>query len=249
VKSTLMIKNHFLPKKYASTLQEEITQHTRMGDRSKIIQAIRQHKELQSILFNPTISPKYSKIARKDALNDTIIINNMPQSKMVYFTSLKLLSDLCHQTCINDNIDIDPKQAYDTLVLRLSRRCLTEDVFMNVENVLGTWNLLVWNYFDYMNMKKNELDPIEVNVFSENHQLHASIYVEIRYGLIEKSTINGKGEIDNHGYLTMNSGRKQQKQKTKNDIKPWIKFNVVICERINLSTGNNVRYGKIIFFD
>lgn len=237
------------PSKKINNLQDELIKHTQMADRSKIIQAIRDHKELQFVMLNPIISPKCSNLAIRDALRDEIIINDTPQSKMKYFNSLRLLSDLLHQTCINENIDTNPKQAYDTLVLRLSRRCLAENAFMIIENVLGTWNLSVLNYFDYTNMRKNQLDPIEVNVFSANSHIHATIYVAVRYGLIEKSSLNGKGEIGKQGYFTANQGTKKLAHKMNIKIKPWIKFNVLICERINLSTGKNVRYGKIILLE
>jgi hypothetical protein len=106
--------------------------------------------------------------------------------------------------------------------------------------------------------KKVLVKPITVSVFESNGQLHATISTSSTFGLIRNDQmISGFHDINSHGFL-VHSGKVEKVSSPVGNmgggggsgagarmVEPWVKFAVIVEERINLSTGDFVRLAKI----
>jgi len=224
-------------KRELSKLQEALQTHTKMGDPKKLSSSIRNTTFLTNIALHPVVSTKV-RIAEKQALNENAIINGVPTiAGSRPFGCLRLLKDLCIQLCSMNELLIEPQMVYENIVFRMSRMTAGTDAYMKLKKIIRSSNL---------SLMRCEVDPnvvqeaICVDVFESDGDLLAVISIVCTFGVIQNAQLSSsKADLTTIGFVTNGRG-------TGGGVKPWIHFDVVVTERINISTGDSVRFARVV---
>ncbi len=215
-------------------LQEDLAHFTKMGDVKKIHHTLKEAAFLSSVKLDRISSLKV-KLAEKKANNEGAIINGVetvPGSN--YYGTLRLLQDLCVQLCQMNDLPLNPQAVYESVVCRMSRTVAAADAYSKLKRVIKASNLSLIRTEDAAVRQV----PCVVELFESNEELHANVSTTVSFGLIRNSELfNGKGDINQHGFLV--------NQKKAEPLEIWIKFDCVVTEKMNLSTGDFLRYASV----
>ncbi len=214
-------------------LQEALAFHTKMGDHKKLTTTLQTAPFLTGVRLDPVSSTKI-KAAERQASAESAIINNvktLPESKS--FGTLRLLRDLSFQLCQINELPLNPQLVYETIVMRMSKTLASVDAYSKLKRIIRASNLSLIR--DDTSSKSNT----NVEIYESDGYLHATISTPCTFGLVRNADLKpGKVDINNNGLLV--------NQKRGHNIDPWIKFDVMVIERINLSNKDGVRLARIL---
>ena len=216
-------------------LQEDLAYYTQMGDVKKLQQTLRDAKFLNSIRLDRISSLKV-KIAEKKAHDEAALINGVNTvASSNYYGTLRLLQDLCVQLCQMNDLDLNPQAVYESVVCRMSRSVAAADAYSKLKRIVKSTNLSLVRTED----ASNRHVPCEVELFESGGEFHANVATTVSFGLIRNCDLaHGKGDINLHGFLVS--------QKRSDPLEIWIKFDCLVTEKMNLSTGVFSRTVKVV---
>jgi len=216
-------------------LQENLAMHTKMGDKRKLNESLRSAGFLRCVKLDHISSLKI-KVAERKAMSEGAIVNGVhtvPGSN--YYGTLRLLQDLSVQLCQMNDLPLNPKAVYESIVCRTSRAVAAGDAYSKLKRIIKSSNLSL--------VRTDEAAaravPCEIEVFESKGDLHASVSTTVSFGLVRNADLlYGKGDINQHGFLV--------NQKKGDPTEIWIKFDVVVTEKMNMSTGDYLRFANVI---
>ncbi len=214
-------------------LQEALAQHTKMGDPKKLAATLQDAKFLNGVPLDPISSTKV-KAAERQAASDNAVINGVKTvADSKNFGTLRLLRDLSFQLCQINDLDLSPDKVYEALVLRMSRTLASADAYSKLKRIIRASNLSL--------IRDDSVSRFTgtVEVWESEGFLHATVSTPCTMGLVRNAELKpGKVDINQHGLLV--------NQRKSHQIDPWIKFDVMVVERINLTTGEGIRLARLI---
>lgn len=216
-------------------LQEELAKSTKMGDFKKIQQTLRQATFLSTVKLDPVSSTKVKNAERKANSEGAIIngVTTVPGS--IFYGTLRLLQDLSVQLCQMHDLKLDPGEVYENVVCRMSRTVASADAYSKLKRIIKASNLSLIRTEDAA--VRNV--PSVVEMFESGGQLHANVSTTASFGLVRNAELlYGKGDINPHGFLV--------NQRKSEPIEVWVKFDVVVTEKMNLSTGEFLRFATVL---
>jgi len=215
-------------------LQQNLALHTKMGDPRKLASSLRDATFLSSVQLDP-ITYRKVRPAEKQAGQESAIINGVRTvGSSNYFGCLRILKDLSFQLCQMNELTLDPQTVYESIILRMSRPTAATDAYSKLKRIITSSNLSLMRGDDTW----AKVFPIEVDIFESQGYLHAVINTMHSFGVVRNAELSGKAEIGPNGLL--------MKVKRTSPVEPWVKFDVIVTERINLSTGNSERIAKVM---
>jgi hypothetical protein len=215
-------------------LQEDLAHYTKMGNMKKIQQTLHEATFLNCVKLDRISSLKV-KLAEKKADAESAIINEVdtvPGSN--YYGTLRLLQDLCVQLCQMNDLPLNPQAVYESVVCRMSRTVAAADAYSKLKRFIKASNLTLIRTEDAAVRQV----PCRVDLFESRGDLHANVATTVSFGLIQNSELlHGRADINQHGFLV--------NQKKAEPVEIWIKFDAVVTEKMNLSTGDMLRFASI----
>lgn len=215
-------------------LQEDLAHYTKMGDLKKAHQTLRDAKFLKSVRLDEISSMKIKTCERKANTERAIIngVTTVPESS--YYGTLRLVQDLCVQLCQMNNLPLNPQEIYEEIICRMSRTVAAADAYQKLKRVIKASNLSLIRTEDAAARKV----PAEVDMYECEGELHADIKTTTSFGLVRNAELlYGKGDINQHGFLV--------NQRKSEPLEIWIKFDVIVTEKMNLSTGEFLRFATL----
>lgn len=217
-------------------LQESLALHTKMGDPRKLASSLREATFLSSVHLDPIVARKV-RPSEKQAAQESAIINGVRTvSASSYFGCLRILKDLSFQLCQMNELSLDPQTVYESIILRMSRSISAQDAYLKLKRIIKSSNLSLIRGDD--SWPRSRILPIEVDIFESQGSLQAVVTTMSSFGVVRNAELSGKAEISNTGFLV--------NMKKSGPIDPWVKFDVIVTERINLSTGDSERIAKVV---
>jgi hypothetical protein len=214
-------------------LQENLALHTKMGDPKKLASTLHNANFLKGVPLDPVSSTKV-KAAERQAASESALINGVKTvAESKNFGTLRLVRDLSFQLCQINELTLNPQHVYETLVLRMSKTLASVDAYSKLKRIIRSSNLSL--------VRDDAVSKYTatVEVFETAGCLHATVSTPCTFGLVRNAELKpGKVDINNNGLLV--------NQRRGHHIEPWIKFDVVVIERINLSTGEGVRLARVM---
>ena len=205
-----------------------------MGDVKKIYETLRETKFLSYVKLDRISSLKV-KAAERKANAEAAIINGVgtaPNSN--YYGTLRLLQDLCVQLCQMNDLLLNPQAVYEIIICRMARSVAAADAYTKLKRIVKASNLSLIRTEDAATRKV----PCEVDLYESNRELHVKIVTTVSFGLIRNAELTyGKGDINQHGFLV--------NRRKGTPLEVWSKFDAVVTEKMNISTGNFIRYASI----
>ncbi len=214
-------------------LQEALAVHTKMGDPKKLISTLQNASFLTGIPLEPVSSTKI-KAAEKQASSESAMINGVKTvADSKNFGTLRLLRDLSFQLCQLNELDLNPQTVYEMIVMRMSKTLASVDAYSRLKRIIRASNLSLVR--DDALSKYNTT----VEVYEADGVLHANISTPCSFGLIRNADLKpGLVDINTNGLLV--------NQKRGAHVEPWVKFDVVVVERINLTSGEGIRIARLM---
>jgi len=216
------------------SLQEDLAHYTKMGDLRKLHQSLREATFLSSIKMDRITSLKVKVAERKANMEGAFIngVGTVPGSN--YYGTLRLLQDLSVQLCQMNDLPLNPQAVYESVVCRMSRTVAAADAYGKLKRIIKASNLSLIRTEDAANRHV----PCEVEMFESNSELHANVSTTVSFGLVRNAELlYGKGDINQHGFLV--------NQRKVEPLEIWVKFDVVVTEKMNLSTGDFLRMASL----
>mmetsp|Transcript_17328 Transcript_17328/g.21895 ORF Transcript_17328/g.21895 Transcript_17328/m.21895 type:complete len:236 (-) Transcript_17328:60-767(-) len=214
-------------------LQEALALHTKMGDPRKLAATLQNARFLNSVPLDPVSSNKV-KAAERQAASDSAVINGVKTvADSKNFGTLRLLRDLTFQLCQINELELKADEVYETLVLRMSRTLASVDAYSKLKRIIRASNLSL--------IRDDVVSKFTgtVEVWESEGFLHANVSTPCTFGLVRNAELKpGKVDINQHGLLV--------NQRKSHQIDAWIKFDVMVVERINLTTGESTRIARLI---
>jgi len=215
-------------------LQESLALHTKMGDPRKLASSLREATSLSAIHLDP-IGARKVRPSEKQAAQENAIINGVRTvSASSYFGCLRILKDLSFQLCQMNELSLDPQTVYESIILRMSRSISAADAYLKLKRIIKSSNLSLIRGDDAW----SRVLPIEVEIFEAQGSLQAVVSTMSSFGVVRNAELTGKAEISTSGFLV--------NMKRSAPIDPWVKFDVIVTERINLSTGDSERVARVV---
>lgn len=216
-------------------LQEQLAKSTKMGDIKKVQQSLREATFLSAIKLDPISSVKVKNAERKANSEGAIINGVSTVADSNYYGTLRLLQDLSVQLCQIHALKLNPDEIYEMIICRMSRSIASADAYSKLKRIIKASNLSLIRTEDAA--LRNV--PSTVEMFESNGQLHANVSTTVSFGLVRNSELlYGKGDINQHGFLV--------NQKKSEPVEIWIKFDVLVTEKMNLSTGDFLRFATVL---
>lgn len=214
-------------------LQEVLANHTKMGDAKKVLSTLKNASFLTSVPLEPISSNKI-KAAEKQVAAESASINGIKTvADSRNFGTLRLLRDLSHQLCHLHELDLNPQHIYETIIMRMSKTLASVDSYSRLRRIIRASNLSLIR--DDITAKYTA----NVEVFESDGSLHATIATPCAFGLVKNADLKpGHVDINTNGLLV--------NQKRGSHVQAWVKFNVIVIERINFSTGESVRIARLV---
>jgi len=173
--------------------------------------------------------------SEKQAAQENAIINGVRTvSASSYFGCLRILKDLSFQLCQMNELSLDPQTVYESIILRMSRSISAADAYLKLKRIIKSSNLSLIRGDDAW----SRVLPIEVEIFEAQGSLQAVVSTMSSFGVVRNAELTGKAEISTSGFLV--------NMKRSAPIDPWVKFDVIVTERINLSTGDSERVARVV---
>jgi len=216
-------------------LQESLALHTKMGDPRKLASSLREATFLSSIQLDPILSRKMRPVEKQAAQESAIINGVRTVAASNYFGCLRILKDLSFQLCQMNELSLDPQTVYESIILRMSRSISASDAYLKLKKIIKSCNLSLIRGDDTW----SRVLPIEVDIFESQGSLQAVVSTMSSFGVVRNAELSGKAEINSNGFLV-------PRKKAALTIDPWVKFDVLVTERINLSTGDSQRIAKVV---
>jgi len=215
-------------------LQESLALHTKMGDPRKLASSLREATFLSAVQLDPIVARKV-RPSEKQAAQENAIINGVRTvSASSYFGCLRILKDLSFQLCQMNELSLDPQTVCESIILRMSRSIAAGDAYLKLKRIIKSSNLSLIRGDDTW----SRILPIEVEIFESQGSLQAVVSTMSSFGVVRNAELTGKAEISTSGFLV--------NIKRPVPIDPWVKFDVIVTERINLSTGDSERIAKVV---
>lgn len=223
---------------------------TRANDRRMVLRTLKEVKYLKALPIDHRPAPMVDlEELEMEVAKESLVLNGQAFHRKTKYgrTStdfLHVLHELCYQLCDNatnpsgsvrtsgqsviSSLDmaVSPDTLYYDLLCRLARTIISADCFGKLNDILGSNELILMDSGAERKPKikktkalpteQGALPPIVVNIFEEGGNIHAHIVTTLGYGLYRK--------------LDVNTGR------------PWIKMQAELNERINLTSGSQVRH-------
>jgi hypothetical protein len=235
-------------------MKASLGRFTRANDRRMVLRTLKEVKYLKALPIDPRPPPMIDlEELEREVAKETIVLNGQGFSRKTKYgrTStdfLHVVHELCYQLCeistcptsANSNnkggvtssraLPLSPDTLYYDILCRLARTITSADCFAKLKDILGSHELILMNCNAERKPKakkgqavivagataKDEIGPIEIYLFEEGGNIHAHIVTTLGFGLYRK--------------LDVNTGR------------PWIKMQVELNERMNFSSGSQVRH-------
>ena len=214
-------------------LQEALALHTKMGHSKKILATLQKATFLTGVPLDPVSSTKI-KAAERQAASEGASLNGVKTiADSKNFGTLRLLRDLSFQLCQINELSLNPQTVYETIVLRMSKTLASVDAYSKLKRIVRASNLSL-----VRDDTSSKFIP-NVEIYESGGCLHATISTPCTFGLVRNAELKpGKVDINNNGLLV--------NQQRGYHIEPWIKFDVMVVERTNLSTKECVRLARIM---
>lgn len=267
-----MVHTSTMPQK-RQLLSENIAEHTKMGDKRKLIHTLQTTPFLNCIKLDHISSLKI-KVAERKAMAEGAVINGVqtvPQSH--YYGTIRLLQDLTVQLCQLHDLPLNPTAVYESIIARTFRAVAAGDAYIKLKRIIRSSNvsLVRLDHLENNALTTTSITssrkgkrgkpgngftskkPCTIELFvCQRGQLHANISTTTTFGLIRNSDLlYGKGYVNQHGFLV-----NQQKKSSSNNslhssgenesIEAWITFQCVVIEKMNISTGDYLRFAKVV---
>jgi len=216
-------------------LQENLAHYTKMGDLKKLYQSLHDATFLTCVKLDRISSLKI-KAAEKKANNEGSLINGVSTvAGSNYYGTLRLLQDLSVQLCQMNDLPLNPQAVYESVVCRMSRTTAAADAYSKLKRIIKSSNLSLIRTEDATFRQV----PCKVEMFEANGELFANIATTVSFGLVRNAELlYGKGDINQHGFLV--------NQRKSEPLETWGKFDVVVTEKMNLSSGDFLRYAALL---
>jgi hypothetical protein len=230
----LVEKQQLKVKNARMELQEQLAIQTRMGAHKRIISMLQTTNFLKCVPLEPVSSTKI-KAAEKQVSSEYALVNGVKTvADSVNFGTLRLLRELSCQLCQINELPLDPEEVYEAVVMRMSRTLASVDAYSKLKRIIRASNLSLVR--DDGVSKSN----CDVELFESGGCLYAHITTPCTFGLMRNAELKpGKVDINNNGLLV-------NQKKGAARIDPWLKFDVVVVERMNLTTGEGVRLARLV---
>ena len=215
-------------------LQEALALHTKMGDPKKLTATLQNASFLTGVPLDPVSSTKI-KAAERQAASESAMINSVKTvADSKNFGTLRLLRDLSFQLCQINELPLNPQDVYETLVMRMSKTLASVDAYSKLKRIIRASNLSL--------VRDDTMSKYTatVEVYECGGCLHATISTPCTFGLVRNAELKpGKVDINANGLLV-------NQRRGVHIVSPWIKFDVVVIERMNLSSGEGVRLARVM---
>lgn len=215
-------------------LQEDLAHCTKMGDLKKLHQALRSATFLHCVKLDRISSLKVVAAERKANTEGAVINGVRTVAGSNYYGTLRILQDLSVQLCQMNDLSLNPQAVYESIICRMSRTVAASDAYMRLKRVIKASNLSLIRTEDAAMRQV----PCEVEMFETNGELFANVKTTASFGLIRNAELlYGKGDINQHGFLV--------NQRKSEPLEIWVKFDVVITEKMNISSGDFLRFASV----
>lgn len=215
-------------------MQDDIGACSKMNDKMKLVKTLREAKFLQCIKLDHISSLKVRDAERR-LQSERVIINRVqtfPGSS--FHGTAQFIKDVCEQMVNIHELPLDPKTVYESIICRMSRPIAAADSYSKLKRIIKASNLSLVRVED-----SNKNSPCEVEIFESNGELHANISSTVEFGLVRNTDIMyGKGVINLNGFLVSH--------KKADPAQVWFTFDVIVKEKMNLSTGDFLRFASIL---
>jgi hypothetical protein len=229
-------------------LRTNINRYSRANDRRMILRSLKEVKFLNCLSLDP-VQPASSSLSdlEKELAEETIILNGIPfrsigltiggatpQKTNNSGNFLAMLRGLCAKLCDEPQVDVDHKELYESLVLRMARTTSSADPYFRLNSLMGSSELLLMPLSSSASQigappaaagsssnSNNDAvqavvnTPIYLNLYVADGQVHMTLSESYDFGLFRKSDVK--------------SG------------KPWISIHGLVNERSNFSNNQSVR--------
>lgn len=234
-------------------MKASLGRFTRANDRRMVLRTLKEVKYLKALPIDLRAPPMVDlEELEREVAKESFVLNGQGFHRKTKYgrTStdfLHVLHELCYQLCeisacpssanssnsgsvaSSKALPLSPDTLYYDLLCRLARTITSADCFAKLNDILGSHELILMNSSAERKPKakkgqvgaaggtaKDDTLPVEINLFEEGGNIHAYIITTLGYGLYRK--------------LDVNTGR------------PWIKMHVELNERMNFSSGSQVRH-------
>jgi hypothetical protein len=214
-------------------LQDEIGVCSKSGDKNKLVKTLREAKFLQCIKMDHISSLKVRDAERRVQSERAIInrVQTFPGSS--FHATVQFVKDACKQIVNIHDLPLDPQTVYESVICRMSRPIAAADAYSKLKRIIKASNLSLIRIED-----SNKHPPCEVEIFECNGELHVNILSTVSFGLVRSADLmDGRGDINLNGYLISH--------KKADPVRVWFTFDVVVKEKMNLSTGDFLRFASV----
>jgi hypothetical protein len=214
-------------------LQEDLGVCSKMDNKMKLIKTLKEAKFLQCIKMDHISSLKVRDAERRVQLDRAIVnrVQTFPGS--TFHGTVKFVKEVCEQIVNIHDLPLDPQTVYESIICRMSRPIAAADAYSKIKRIIKASNLSLVRTED-----SNKNPPCQVEIFESNGELHANIFSTVTFGLVRNTDImHGKGDINLNGFLVSH--------KKADPAQVWLTFNVIVKEKMNLSTGDFLRFASV----
>ncbi|CAB9511670.1 expressed unknown protein [Seminavis robusta] len=205
------------------TMKSALGRFTRANDRRMVLRTLKEVKYLKALPIDPRPPPMVDlEELELEVAKESLVLNGQAFHPSVIgvgndaSANASMISSLA--------VTLSPDTLYYDLLCRLARTITSSDCYAKLNEILGSHELNLMNASAERKPKikkgkpgfVSDTPPIEINIFEEGGNIHAHIVTTLGFGLYRK--------------LDVNTGR------------PWIKMQVELNERMNFSSGSQVRH-------
>jgi len=200
-------------------LQKNFSRYVRTNDRRMMMKAMKDCRRLSNI---PIRSLDTKPLLIKSDTEWKELETEVSKSKItlngITFTgrderkrreAMQILKKLCEK--ITEEIELSSEQLFQELLVRMGRDTMTEDIFSQIDAILGCPDLAITP------PKKTTALPIELNLYESGGSVHAVCWMRHLCALFRKSDLS--------------VGQKR----------PWVRLTLIVYERVNVCTGQSTR--------
>lgn len=200
-------------------LQKNFSRYVRTNDRRMMIRAMKDCRRLSNIPISPLDtkpllikSDTEWKEVETECSKSKITLNGITftgRDERKRREAMEIFKKLCEK--ITEGIELSSEQLFQELLVRMGRDSMTEDIFSQIEGILGCPDLVITP------PKKATALPIELNLYESGGSVHAVCWMRHLCALFRKSDLS--------------VGQKR----------PWIRLTLIVYERVNISSGMSTR--------
>lgn len=207
-------------------MRGSLSKYARSNDRRMVLRSMRDVKYLACLPLDPLQPDDASLFSLESELSkESIVLNGIAFHSNKDF--LKVMHELCLKLCDNEAVTVNPQYLYEQLVIRMARSTAAADSHFKLNSVMGSPDVMIMP----VPTKKITQLPITLTLFVSKSCVHAQISTANTYGIFRKTDVKASSSSSSLTQVPT--------------TRPWISFQAIVDERVNISNGDSVRLLRV----